>query len=409
MSNILRGSQQLLRSSASLMIKNTSNTCNRLVSNNSNNSRVIRLYSSTSNNVATKTNTLEYIDKVEKSSIPFQFLSISKDQWSKNIGKENISKELKSHFDRIGKEKDRSTLLREPVFKVIEWMNRMKQQQFEKNSPEDYCMLVDGKRGSGKSVTLSQLVFWAKQQGWFVFYVPSVHKFIHTGSLTPFVENPMLFEQHELSTHLLNQMLEVNGDLMKKIPLKTKFRIQFNNFKSSPEKTLYDLVSSSLFDCSSEVLYHFKREMDCIVEFPVLIALDGYNHFHRLSEYGDMYDAKTFMGTLPTDRLLASHLFKPLFNHSLSNGVVVASTTDDVSKAQILEEFKNENQLVHIPKFTLYEMRLLLNYLVEIKYLEKVPSQETVQYLWQMSSGNARDVWNLNKEEKEMIYDELCI
>ncbi|GAM23844.1 hypothetical protein SAMD00019534_070190 [Acytostelium subglobosum LB1] len=327
----------------------------------------------------------------EKSNIPFQFLSITKDQWNTNIGKECISKELQAHFDRIGKEKERATLLRQPVFKVIEWMNRMRLQQFVKTSKSDYAMLIDGKKGAGKSVALSQLVFWAKQQGWFVFYVPSCFKFIHTGTLTPFVENPMLFEQHELSTLLLNQMLEVNGEMMKQIPLKTKFKIQFNNFKSQG-KTLYDLAASSMVDCSSEVLYHFKRELDCVVEFPVLVALDGYNHFHRKSGYGDMYDAKTFMGTLPTDRLLASNLFKPLFNHSLSNGIVVATTTDDVRKEQLLGEFE-ESMISHIPKFSLYEMRLLINYLVDIQYLEKIPSQETVQYLWQLSSGNAREVW----------------
>eukprot|EP01133_Synstelium_polycarpum_P008018 gene8018-9420_t len=354
-------------------------------------SQSLRGYSKATSTTAAATQNTTATTDVEKSAIPYQFLSISKEQWDKNIGKETLMKELQSHFDRIGANKDRSTLLRQPVFEVIEWLNRMKAQHFVKTQPSDYAILVDGKRGAGKSVTLNQVVFWAKQQGWLVFYVPSCYKFIHTGTLTPFVENPMLFEQHELSTQILTQMMEVNGDMLKQIHLKTSFKIQFNNFKSSSDRTLYDLAASSLNDCSSEVLYHFKRELDCVTEFPVLIALDGYNQFQRVSGYGDMYDARTFMNTLPTSRLLACDLFSPLLNHSLANGVVVASTTDEVSKETLLSQVP-EDQVIQVPKFSLYEMRLLLNFLVEIDYLEKVPSQETVQYLWQMSSGNARDV-----------------
>ncbi|EGG13270.1 hypothetical protein DFA_11031 [Cavenderia fasciculata] len=317
---------------------------------NNNDNSIYQRHFSTAATVKEETATTTSEDS-QNSSIPYQILSISKEQWDKCIGSDNISKELQSHFDRVGVNKDRSTLLRQPTFQVIEWLNRMKSQNFIKQSKSDYAMLVDGKKGSGKSVVLSQLAFWAKQQGWFVFYIPSCYKFIHTGTLSPFPENPMLFEQNELSTEVLNRMLTVNGEMMKKINLKTKFRIQLNNFRSTPDKTLYDLASSSLEECSSEVLYHFKRELDCVTEFPVLILLDGYNHFDRVSEYGDMYDVGTNFYTLPTDRLLASNLFKPLHNHTLSNGVVVASSTDDVSKEQLLSEFE-QDQTIAVNKMT---------------------------------------------------------
>lgn len=40
-------------------------------------------------------------------------------------------------------------------------------------------ILLDGLRGSGKSITLAMLVLWARTNGWLVFYVPRAKGWTH--------------------------------------------------------------------------------------------------------------------------------------------------------------------------------------------------------------------------------------
>ncbi|KAF2078049.1 hypothetical protein CYY_000687 [Polysphondylium violaceum] len=361
----------------------SSSRCLSTISINNNNKYQVRSYT---------TETATTTEEQEEISIPYKFLTINKEQWEATLGKYKLPKTLEDQFTMVNK--DRATLLRKPAFEVIQWLNEMREQQFIKDSESDYYKILDGRKGSGKSVALSQVVFWAQQQDWLVLYVPDAFNFINNGSLTKYTPNPLTFAQNEMCFEFLNQFLELNSEKLKNINLKTRFVIEYNNWTSSPDKTIYDLISGMKFDSATEVFYHFKKELNAVVEYPVLVAIDGYNLFFRASEYGDMYDPASFHRTLPVDRLLASSLLKDIKSHQLSNGVVVACTTDLLPK-DAMYEYSSQENIVDVPKYSLYEARLFINYLVESGYLAKSPPQETIQYLYQMASGNPQDLWKL--------------
>jgi len=387
--NIITRSSSASKLTFGISSNNSNNNSNSrcLNVNNNNNKYQVRSYiTSTTENTVNNTEEQEHID------IPYKFLTITKEQWETTLGKYKLPKNLEDQFTMVNK--DRTTLLRKPAFEIIQWLNEMKEQQFIKESESDYYKVLDGRKGSGKSVSLSQIVFWAQQQDWLVLYVPDAFNFINNGSLTKFQPNPLTFAQNEMCFAFLNQFLELNQDKLKNINLKTKFVIEYNNWTSSSDKTIHDLLSGMKFDSASEVFYHLKKELNAVVEYPVLVAIDGYNLFFRASEYGDMFDPASFHRTLPVDRLLASSLLKDIKNHQLSNGVVVASTTDLFPKEPMYEYTSSEN-IVDVPKYSLYETRLFINYLVESGYLTKAPPQETIQYLYQMASGNPQDLWKL--------------
>ncbi|EAL66611.1 hypothetical protein DDB_G0281699 [Dictyostelium discoideum AX4] len=366
-------------------INTKTTTITTTTTNTTNNTLAYRNYCS-STTTTTTTNTTQN----EIKEVPYQFLTLTNEQWELALGKE-VNKNTKDFFDLT---KSRTTLLRKPTFETIQWLSKMKEQRFYKESPQDYCRVLDGVAGSGKSISLAQVAFWAQQQDWLVVYIPNASSFINRGALTHFNINPLLFAQNNLCFNFIKQFVEVNHAKLREIKLKTKFKIESTGWESSPNKTLFDLLSSTKYDSSSEIFYHFKRELNTIHEFPVLVAIDGFNHFYRPSDYGDMYDSASNLGTLPTDRLMASSLFKNITSHQISNGVVLAATTNVIPKREMFEVIPEESVL-NVPIFTIYEFKLFINYLVETKYLEKSPNQETIEYYWQISSGNPRELWKI--------------
>ncbi|KAM9998954.1 hypothetical protein ACTFIZ_002515 [Dictyostelium cf. discoideum] len=349
-----------------------------------NNTLAYRNYcSKTSTSTSTQNNNQSGIKEV-----PYQFLTLTNEQWELALGKE-INKNTKDFFDLT---KSRTTLLRKPTFEIIQWLSKMKEQRFYKESPKDYCMVLDGVGGSGKSISLAQVAFWAQQQDWLVVYIPNASSFVNRGALTHFNINPLLFAQNNLCFNFIKQFVEVNHAKLREIKLKTKFKIELTGWESSPSKTLFDLLSSVKYDSASEIFYHFKRELNTVHEFPVLVAIDGFNYFYRPSDYGDMYDPASNLGTLSTDRLMASSLFKNITSHQISNGVVLAATTNVIPKHEMNEVIPEES-ILNVPIFSIYEFKLFINYLVETQYLEKAPNQETIEYYWQIASGNPRELW----------------
>ncbi|KAN0055349.1 hypothetical protein ACTA71_008460 [Dictyostelium dimigraforme] len=364
----------------------TTTTTNNNNNNSSNNNTLAsRNYSSTTTSTTNATNQ----DKITE--VPYQFLSLTNEQWELALGKE-LPKTTKDFFDLT--KKNRTTLLRKPAFETIQWLSKMKEQLFYKESPKDYCRVLDGVGGSGKSIALAQATFWAQQQNWLVVYIPNAHTFINNGTLSHFDINPLLFAQNNLTFNFIKQFVEINHAKLKQIKLKTKFKIELTGWESSPNKTLYDLLSSAKFDSASDTFYHFKRELNSVYEFPILVAIDGYNFFHRPSEYGDMYDPASNLGSLPTDRLMAASLFKNIISHQISNGVVIASTTDVIPKREMYKVIPQES-IIDVPVFSIYEFKLLINFLVECEYIDRAPNQETIEYYWQLSSGNPRELWKI--------------
>eukprot|EP01132_Coremiostelium_polycephalum_P001387 gene1387-1753_t len=378
----------LLRSSQSLVTKRNVYSSSLLLNRASITANTVSPYSTEASTTSKTTTTTNQKGITE---VPYQFLAITEEQWDKGIGKDNIPKVLKDQFNMVG---NRTTLLRPATFKVIEWLGRMKQQNFLKNSINDYCRVLDGRPGTGKTVTLAQIAFWANQQGWLVVKLPDANTFINGGILTKFEPNPLIFEHNDTIQPFLEQFVENNADKLKQIKLKTKFKIQETGFISSPDKTLFDLLETIKFEATSDIFYHFKKEINAVTEFPVLVAIDGYNYYLRTCEFGDMFDPASTPGTLPADRLIGPHLFKNITQHSLTNGVVVASLSNEKPKPEVYDTVP-KSCFIEVEKFSLYELRLFINFLVESGYYPTAPATETIQYIYQMASGNPRECWKL--------------
>jgi len=95
----------------------------------------------------------------------------------------------------------------------------------------------------------------------------------------------------------------------------SRYRVSF--FFFSP---IFPLISFFFFFFSLSLLFLFR--------FPVLIAIDGINHFwNKCQNIGDPYSTKKSIDLLDAKKLTVSQCFSQLENHSLLNGMVVAAVT----------------------------------------------------------------------------------
>ncbi|KAK2197129.1 bifunctional Ribosomal protein S23-S29 [Babesia duncani] len=80
-------------------------------------------------------------------------------------------------------------------------------------------ILLDGKRGSGKSFTLLHVAVWAKQNGWLVVFEPNPSKYATlVGSIKR--SNAGIYIQTEFATQFLQTLKTANESLLEQIPIK---------------------------------------------------------------------------------------------------------------------------------------------------------------------------------------------
>ncbi|GAW82633.1 hypothetical protein, conserved [Plasmodium gonderi] len=77
-------------------------------------------------------------------------------------------------------------------------------------------ILIDGKRGTGKSSILNSIVLWAKLKQWFVIFVPDIKKYKF--DINNIVRsNTNLYIQPELSRQFLEDIVKANEPFLKKL------------------------------------------------------------------------------------------------------------------------------------------------------------------------------------------------
>ncbi|SCO94119.1 mitochondrial ribosomal protein S29 precursor, putative [Plasmodium malariae] len=222
-------------------------------------------------------------------------------------------------------------------------------------------ILIDGKRGTGKSCILNSVVLWAKLNNWFVIFIPNMKKYKF--DINDIVRsNTNLYIQPELSRQFLEDIVKVNENFLKEIKINKNIlnttcldgthllynkRIyddiikktinaeiendetynsiserEKNMFKQKLYKFYYDNVKiPNILDkfsippnllelaniginnasyanlCTYALFEHLKRQ----TEFPLLIATDQYNYSLSVSEYLSInFENTKYNGYIPT-------------------------------------------------------------------------------------------------------------
>ncbi|KAK1937535.1 hypothetical protein X943_002669 [Babesia divergens] len=244
-------------------------------------------------------------------------------------------------------------------------------------------MLLDGKRGTGKSYVLNHVAMWARQNGWMVVMEPSPSKYAkEIGSIkrsnagsefaVKFLETMLLANEEKLQmihvklpcygrialdgNHIsytkrmfnglieraIKEELEIfveegNTDALEcekeRLKLWHSYRQQFKipvltDALPSP-KTLAEIARFGVENetYANQAVYEIFDQLKHQTQFPLLIVIDEYNECFSPSEYLSIkYDNTKFNGWIPSYHLAMPRLFSKFDGEQYRNGKSYART-----------------------------------------------------------------------------------
>eukprot|EP00904_Undaria_pinnatifida_P004005 jgi/Undpi1/13605/HiC_scaffold_9.g03259.m1 len=175
--------------------------------------------------------------------------------------------------------------------------------------PGQRSYLLSGRRGSGKSCVLNQIVLHARSTGWVVLFVPDARNLVQKGIYcqpSPTFEN--LYDLPVQSLKRLKTLRNAHADQLKDIHIQDPKVLA----RHGGAKTLLDLVDLGVDDEELAGTVHFDtmRELLATTEAKVLLAVDEYNELYQPSHwhYGEnKLEAPHLTATLPlVPRLIAT-------------------------------------------------------------------------------------------------------
>ncbi|KAK4686765.1 small subunit ribosomal protein S29, partial [Tremellales sp. Uapishka_1] len=152
-------------------------------------------------------------------------------------------------------------------------------------SSKDARYLLNGEKGSGKSMLLLQSVAYALESNWIVLYIPSAAEWTSSSSPYAYDADSQTFHQPALSSLLLSKILAVNAEALSRIPISDK--IDFANGRSiSKGAKLLEVVELGRDESISvAVLEVVISSLASQTQYPVLVAIDGVDALFRKSAY----------------------------------------------------------------------------------------------------------------------------
>eukprot|EP01095_Lingulamoeba_sp_RSL-Kostka_P013205 TRINITY_DN5414_c0_g2_i1.p1 TRINITY_DN5414_c0_g2~~TRINITY_DN5414_c0_g2_i1.p1 ORF type:complete len:474 (-),score=183.33 TRINITY_DN5414_c0_g2_i1:160-1581(-) len=212
------------------------------------------------------------------------------------------------------------------------------------------------------------------------------------GEIIPLAKPPTLHPRHNEIRKLW------------RTPVDTK-KEEITEENPHPNSTLLDLCvfgareENKYFAC--DALYHLRRELNLVTDYPVLIAIDDYNYFFGSSGFYDKDSKKYIPEMLPAKQLSLARRFNKR-EHGLINGVMIASTTTRKPQLEFRQEYSNRN-VVDFPHYSHVEISKMIADMKDQDLLLNDWPQLTKDYIFQMTGGRGYILtdmlkWSINPD-----------
>eukprot|EP01126_Amoeba_proteus_P035143 TRINITY_DN3531_c0_g2_i9.p1 TRINITY_DN3531_c0_g2~~TRINITY_DN3531_c0_g2_i9.p1 ORF type:complete len:535 (-),score=115.84 TRINITY_DN3531_c0_g2_i9:205-1809(-) len=293
--------------------------------------------------------------------------------------------------------KETSLMLRRPSLLLVEHLKKCLEASFARDAPMP--ALLCGRGGSGKSACLQFAVYWARKSGWLVINIKNATKWAHSGLILNKSRTfPGCWDQPFLGSKFLEHMLDAHTDKLKVIPLRTEFVL--GKFSG---KTLYDLVEygAALQEYSCEVVYRFKKELERVLEFPVLIAIDDYNSLYNYNQaYRDPECTHWLPRKLRNENLTLCRIFKDCHvDHRLVNGTMIGALSREASYRHFRapvgpeDEENARSSWILVDGLDKQETDRMFDHYERTGYVLAKTTGGTREVMRQLTNGNPAEIW----------------
>ena len=309
--------------------------------------------------------------------------------------------------------------------------------------------LLCGEAGNGKSMTLTYLHAWAKENDWVVFGVTDPRKFTH-GNYDVERHISGIYVQPELAREFLLDFKIINYNILNNALVETNEMEGFHygrhdfagnflddresnptlwderrqvytdswkvhnmvpedqiNLRDYPDhghimkemlpnpKSLLEIVDYGIANerlaCNAlaEVIYYFINSK----KHKTMFLIDGYNEWFKPSMY-DSYkyaNYKKYETKIPPYDLAICRMFMRFNGHTIKQGVkVVASTSYRFGNHEFKPEMINypNNYSIDLENLKLDDLRAAMGYYMLYGYSDNAYSEEEIQNLYMISQGN---------------------
>lgn len=187
--------------------------------------------------------------------------------------------------------------------------------------------------------------------------------------------------------------MDVHHDKLKNIPLRTKFRLK--NFEG---KNLYDLVEygSALHELSCEVVYHLRNEVQRVLEYPVLIAVDDYNSLYNYNQTFREPETERFKPRKLLNRnLTLTRAFIDLHKeNNMANGVFIGALSGEITYRHFGPLQDSEHcEWYNIPPYSLEETLKVMEHYKRTQFIMNELNLGTTEVIHQLCSGRGKDIF----------------
>jgi len=283
-----------------------------------------------------------------------------------------------------------SLLLRQSAMDVISQLQEGQSSFFSNKAIKP--IILYGDKGVGKSAVLQTIVYWARKSDWLVINIKSGLKWCHSGLIIQKSKLlPGCWDQPYLGVRFLSALMDVHHDKLRNIPIRTN--INMGKFKG---KTLYDLVEygAALHEYSCETVYHLKKELQCVIEYPVLVTVDDYNIFYNYNQVFRDPECPHFKPRkLRNYFLTLTQIFYDMHRDpKLIHGAFVGALSGEITYRYFPVPHDAPCQWKKVEPFSVYETHKVFDHYQRTQYIQAQTTQNTREIIHQLCDGRGREI-----------------
>ncbi|KAL8143368.1 hypothetical protein V2J09_016400 [Rumex salicifolius] len=246
-------------------------------------------------------------------------------------------------------------------------------------------IVLDGPRSCGKSITISMLVHWARDEGWLKLVNGRMGGFtikIHKQEFCLFNETKL----KQLPCQTYNEP----------IPLGEGAGVGWykgaDTMVMPDESSLYDLVMAGVNNthASVGVLVRLRKELSLVKDVPVLIAVDQYNSWFTFSEYEEPATVRSCKPIHARD-LSTVNAFRPMMHDDMMVGAFSHST----AVGKLRQELPGVpiDARVNFPRYDLDEAAAVSHYYLRQRLIRRESfTDEKWKKAYYLSNGNGTEM-----------------
>ncbi|EPS62487.1 hypothetical protein M569_12302, partial [Genlisea aurea] len=264
-------------------------------------------------------------------------------------------------------------------------------------------IVLDGPVSCGKSITLAMLVYWARKEGWLVFYVPGGRSWTHGGF---FYKNPHTgrWDTPVQAAAILRDFLKYNKpclqglkcSILDPVPLGEGAGVGpprgGDEMEVARGTTLCDIVEAGIRNTHAAVgvVVRLREELSKVSSVPVLFAIDQYNNWFTFTEFEEPVTVRSCR-PIHAKELSTVNAFRSMMHDNMMVGAFSHSTA--VGKLRLELPDVPLDSRINLPRYSFDEAAAVSRYYLRQRLVKQESfSEENWKKIFFLSNGNGTEM-----------------